>query len=170
VSTGAQRPQLVPGPGKRVVLVIPRMIPTDPALPEDRRLMATLDQIQRGGWHLVAIIEPEHYLDALQLVLDGMADVVVVTKPEHFPVIRLASELNGPGVGREARTRPLPRPYRPTTPASDHPGREGAERRRPRLIGPDDTEEPSERRTEPVDRRPAVVRSQERTQVIRRTA
>lgn len=170
MSTGAQRPQLVPGPGKRVVLVIPRMIPTDPALPEDRRLMATLDQIQRGGWHLVAIIEPEHYLDALQLVLDGMADVVVVTKPEHFPVIRLASELNGPGVGREARTRPLPRPYRPTTPASDHPGREGAERRRPRLIGPDDTEEPSERRTEPVDRRPAVVRSEERTRPIRRPA
>lgn len=125
------------------MLVIPRVIPTDPALPEDRKLMAVLDQIEQGGWELVAIVEPERYLEALRLVLDGLADVVVVTRPEDFPVIQLASNLNISGRGWEERTQIVPRP------ASEP-------RQRPRLVGPEDRPEPGarrEQRARPVLRR-----------------
>lgn len=127
-----RRPQLVPAPGKRVVLVVSREIPTDPELPEDRRLMAVLGEIEQGGWTLVGIVEPERYLDALAMVVDGLADVVAITRAEDFPVIRLASQLNATS---PARTQLVARPGMSRT---------RAVRRRPQIVGAD--EEPGERR------------------------
>jgi hypothetical protein len=102
-----------------------------------------------------------------------MADVVVVTRPEHFPVIRYVSELNGaPSSPRDRRTRAIPRREHPWRTGPAVPGRrarvigaedevvlpmgnagppEPAEQRRPRLI--EKTEEP------PAERRTKVIRT-----------
>jgi hypothetical protein len=66
-----------------------------PAPGDDRRLIGVLEEIRRGGWRLVAVVDPRQQLQALAMVVNGMADVVVVAKPEHFSVVHLAS---GPAV------------------------------------------------------------------------
>ncbi|MBM2614091.1 hypothetical protein JIG36_00795 [Actinoplanes sp. LDG1-06] len=71
----------------RAVLVIPR----DGKLHADARLTRALDHIARTGWELVAVIDPQNHVDALRMVLDGLADIVVVTRSEHFPLVCHAS-------------------------------------------------------------------------------
>lgn len=87
----AVRPQSVPEPGQRVVLVIPR------SGEHTRALTAALDEITRLGWELVGVVDPRDHLDALRLVVDGAADVVLATNPDHMPALRFAWQLDGMG-------------------------------------------------------------------------
>lgn len=175
--TGEQRPQVVPAPGKRVVLLIPRAdpLPKSPDSVGDRKLAMALQEIEAGGWCLVAVMEPDQHLEALAMVVDDMADVVVVTRPEHFPVIRFVSELNGaPSNPRDRRTRAIPR--------RDHPWRTGpaVPGRRARVIGAGDEPattmvvtgppEPAEQRRPRLIEKTEEPPAERRTKVIRRTA
>lgn len=71
----------VPSAGARVVLVIPR--------DDSAALPGALDHITRCGWHLVAVVDPQDHLQALRMVVEGAADVVLATQAEHLPVLQL---------------------------------------------------------------------------------
>lgn len=74
--------------GQRVVLVIPR-----DGSGSKQGLSATLDEIARLGWVLVSVIDPARHLEALRMVLDGVADVVLADRPEHMPSVRIGLSL-----------------------------------------------------------------------------
>ncbi|MBU2662856.1 hypothetical protein KOI35_04980 [Actinoplanes bogorensis] len=102
------------------------MTSRDGSAPEGR-LAAALDSIAAYGWTVSAIIDPEQHLDALRMVLDGMADLVVGIEPQDVPVLHLAADLShrtrsGEFGPPERRTRMLPRAA--AVPALDHPWRE----------------------------------------------
>jgi hypothetical protein len=127
---------------KRVVLVMPKPDPKNLSDGDSRRLQSTLDQLAALGWIPVAVIDPSRHLDALRMVLGGMADLVVVTRPEDFPLVRLSSDLDASRAGR--RTMRLPRPDRTDT-------------------------DPRQRRPQPLEHgQPAAV-PQQRTQLVDRT-
>lgn len=138
------RPQLVPEPGNRVVLVVPRSGPEA----EGARLMAALDQIAAAGCDLVAVVDPAQGKDALRMVVDGEADLIVTTRPEYFPLVRFAG-----GFGNE-RTRPVLRAQATGTNVADD--RADARHRRPQPVSADVAA-------------PIPLRDR-RTEVIRRTA
>lgn len=87
----------------RVVLVIPRRRDIE----NTARLEYALEQIERGGHEVAAIVDPEQHLDAVRMVLAGMADLVVVSEPEHFPLVQFVAALDERVGGR---TRPMLRP------------------------------------------------------------
>jgi hypothetical protein len=102
VTTANRRPMFVPEPGKRVVLVTPRPC-------RGVTLEATLDGLAELGWVVTAIVDPAEHIEALRIVAEGSADVVVVTRPEYMPTVVLAGDLlrDRP---RDRRTRPVLRP------------------------------------------------------------
>lgn len=120
---------------KRVVLVVPRT-----GVEDGGALAGALDQIANVGWDLVSVVDPAQHLDALHMVLDGVADVVVTTRAEHFPLVQYAADLSGervrPGNKRtqrilRAETVSSDRKAEPEQPAADHPWRQTySERRR----------------------------------------
>lgn len=83
-------------------------------------LQATVDameQLARGGFELVGIVDPADHMIALRMVLDGIADVIVSTRPDHMPVLRFAGDAAwfaakkvpaGAG-GHQRQSRPMPR-------------------------------------------------------------
>lgn len=83
----------LPRHGKRVVLIIPKPDPADLGGGDDKRLAGALDQLAALGWRLVAVVDPSRHLDALRMVLDGLAEHVVVTRPEDFPLVVQAADL-----------------------------------------------------------------------------
>lgn len=95
-------------PAVRVVLVAPRPVEGD------RVLAKTLDAIASFGWTLIGVISPEHYRDALRLVVDGEADAVLAARPEYVPAVMFTGDLpvRDEGPGGSARTRMLPRARR----------------------------------------------------------
>lgn len=114
MSATPQQPPAVPRPGQRVVLVTPRA-DTGSA---PQRLRTTLDEIARLGWIIAAIIDPSQQMDALRMVVDGLADVVVAASPEHLSVLKFAYDLGSPGragsghtgyppAGNQRRPRPV---------------------------------------------------------------
>jgi len=105
VSARTQRPQMVPERGLRVALLAQRNM-------SDPMLLSATAELQRIGWTLAAVVEPERFRDALRMLLAGMADRVVVLRPEEFPVLAaadLAAYGTVPAVNA-GRTRLLPRP------------------------------------------------------------
>lgn len=102
----------------RVVLVVPNHGDDNP-----RALTSALEQIGHLGWTLVSVVDPSSAIDALRLVVEGRADVVLATRAEHLPQLCLAADLPSrterPGSGR-------------TWLWSD--GRVGTRQRRPRPI------------------------------------
>jgi hypothetical protein len=148
-----RRPQPMPRPGRqRAVLVVPR-----DGTEDKRHLTRALDEIARLGWVLAAVIAPADHLDALRMVLDGLADVVLASRPEHMPTLQFIYNLESGGGGRsQAAVRPVARgdgvvPDR--RPAADHPWR-GAAARRPEMVsGANETaERPSQRRSQLIRR------------------
>jgi len=145
----------------RVVLVASRPGVKDPS----NRLTVALDRIAQAGYTLISVIDPAHVKDALRLVLDGDADLIVVTQPEDFPFVRLAAEL---GHNAERRARPALRPSS---------GEESLRTRRPQPVQPAERVEPAQtehvRRARPVDtdgdRRRAQLDRYQRTSIVRRT-
>ncbi|WP_157437809.1 hypothetical protein [Actinoplanes subtropicus] len=82
---------------------------------------AALASIERLGWILVSMIEPDRFLDAVRMVIGGLVDLVVVAKPEDLPHILTGPDLAAyatPGAAGGERTRMLrtdvsPRQRRP---------------------------------------------------------
>jgi hypothetical protein len=72
-------------PGTRVVLVNPRR-----GKPDGPALSKALTEFQRLGWTLAAVIDPDDHLDALRMIIDGVADVIVVTSEDQMPVLQIA--------------------------------------------------------------------------------
>jgi len=113
-----------PARGTRVVLVAPRARSDDSQ--ETRAVVEALDQIEGLDWVLIGIIDPADCLEALQMVVDGRAQIVLATRPDHLPLLRFTSDaawFDGPA-GR--RTRPVMRPGQQggvALPAPVHPGR-----------------------------------------------
>jgi hypothetical protein len=108
---------------RRAVLVTPRT--GSSTSDAGKRLAAALDEIAHIGWQLVAVIDPAQHLEALQMVTDGQADVIVAARPEYFPLVQLSGYLVS---ARGQRTRMVPR--RATAPAVD-PWRQAQEHRQP---------------------------------------
>jgi hypothetical protein len=145
--------------GRRAILVIPRRGMDNP-----NRLSNALDQLALGGYELVAVVDPDDHVEALRMVLDGMADLLVITEAQHFPIVQFAADLNG---DPDRRARPVLRPQAGRGQDLPH-RREPAPSPRPRLIGAQ--EEVSGDRTAEVERRPVVLPREQRTREIRRTA
>ncbi|WP_433361895.1 hypothetical protein ACQPZX_29345 [Actinoplanes sp. CA-142083] len=135
MSDTGRRPQRQPEPGARVVLVVPRSGEIAALL-----LSRALDDIERLGLDLVAVVDPADHIEALRLIVDGAADIALACRPEHLPSLQLTSFLMAPGKTRpvdrgdvDRRTRLIDRTDRPevtyqrTLPA--------ARQRRPRAIG-----------------------------------
>lgn len=138
MSDRTRRPQAVPERGLRAVVVAPRK--GEPG----KALAATLAELDRVGWILAAMVEPDRFLDAVRMVVNGLVDRVVVVKPEYFPVIVMATDLASlaaaePVGARNKRIRLLPRP------GADEQTRMLTRNRRP---GPIDDPEP---RTQDTD-------------------
>lgn len=143
---------------QRVVLVFPRQ-QTSKA-----RLMKALEQIEGCGYELTAVVDPERHLEALRMVVDGLADLVVVTAAEHCPLVQHVGDLGRPpGAGGEARARLVLRPV--SAGGQARPGYI----QRPRPVTAE-RGDPAEQRAKPVEREPDIAPRDRRTQVIRRSA
>lgn len=98
---------LLPPPGQRLILIVPRGELVDRSLP------AALERITRHGWILAAIMDPGDHLAALRMIVDGLADFVLATRPEHMPSLRFAYDLGSAGPSRLVSPGPeqeLPQP------------------------------------------------------------
>ncbi|WP_229068385.1 hypothetical protein [Actinoplanes sp. DH11] len=153
-----RRPQLVPPPGHRVVLVIPR---ADRG--PDRAMNNALNEIGRRGWTLVAVVDPAEHRKALRMVVDDMADVVLATRPEHMPSLRFAHHLGGDRRSSAARPASSVRPQQAAEVVSTVA--DALPMRSPDLSAPR-----RERRPQQVERTGSGDSRQRRSQVIRRTA
>jgi hypothetical protein len=156
VSTAAQRRgQLGVQRGQRVVLVIPRRESSSP-----QRLAAALDGIRQQGWVVASVVDPERHLDALRMVVAGLADVVVAVNHTDLPSLKFASDLGKRRYEKTARTERLPRPDlepAPTDVAQD----ESPRHRRPQLLHVDpeaDVEAETVAPSVPAQRRRAADR------------
>lgn len=101
--------------GWRVVLLMAR----GTEIEGNNRLASALEQIEKGPWELVAVVDPERRIEALRMVLDGLADRLVLMDPADFPVC-YAADLNvaGRASALAGRTRPVLRSPADQQPAS----------------------------------------------------
>jgi len=120
-----------------------------------------LDEVTRRGWVLAAVVEPAAHLEALAMVVDGQADVIIATRPEYMPALQFAYDLSGrqelrrvpPGTANAAAyARPVPRSEFGRAVA------ESGDRTSPRLRRPQRLNEP-EIRTAATDFEPEFRRA-----------
>lgn len=125
--TSQRRPQLM-GRGARAVLIFPR------AAAAQHVALDALERISELRYQVVALVDPSDYLAAHQMVMDGLADLILVTSPHHLPSVRLLY-LDGD----RHRTQPLPRPQviqnESPEPVDDYVP---PDRQRPRLLRHED--------------------------------
>lgn len=103
----------------RAVLIAPRG--REDAAPQALDAMIrAMSQLAEAGVELVGIIDPDNHLQAIRMVLDGRADFVVATRPDHMPALRILGDEAWfrSGVVGTSAAPPVGerRPRRPTSP------------------------------------------------------
>lgn len=158
------------------MLIAPRVGGSGETPTSLQAMLNTMDMIARAGFDLIGVIDPKDHLDALAMVMNGTADIVVASRPDHLPAVRVVTD--------EAWFEHRERTHRTGT-AQDPP--RGVHRRTQRRLRPEDADwrgpgpaEPGERPVPLDHRRPRIIERgdasdgepgiprQRRTQIIRR--
>jgi hypothetical protein len=108
---------------RRAVLIAPRVGGSGETPTSLKAMLDAMDEMARAGFELVGVLDPKDHLEAHRMIADGVADVIVVTRPDHLPTVRVVADKAWfarpartpdsvpPGVVR--RPRPVLRPEEP---------------------------------------------------------
>lgn len=166
---------------RRAVLVAPRAGGSGETPTSLRATIAAMEMLERAGFELAGIIDPQDHLEALRLVVDGLADIIVATRPDHLPALRMASDeawfahpARTPDAvpeGAHRRSRRLLRPEDSEPRKRPEGGRFGPgdslDHRRPEAVDP--VPEPEVRPVPVRQRRPQPVDGRRRTRMLRQS-